>query len=139
MYIFPLSSGLKAILRLENQNEIYLPENISSLTNDFVSMTENQANLLWLEDFSTKFLLRLTNYSNIWVLPELFFGRLILSLLKYSTYPWHFWNPIQLESRGITKSLPVLLDNFLFGNNLLSNSTVFGFLALNPISKENRF
>lgn len=87
MYIFPLSSGLKAILRLENQNEIYLPENISSLTNDFVLMTENQANLLWLEDFSTKFLLRLTNYSNIWVLPELFFGRLILSLLKYSTYP----------------------------------------------------
>ena len=56
VYIFPLSSGLKAILRLENQNEIYLPENISSLTNVFLLMTENQANLLWLEDFSTQFL-----------------------------------------------------------------------------------
>ena len=53
---FPLSSGLKAILWLEKQNEIYLPENISSLTNGFVLMTENQANLLWLDDFSTKFL-----------------------------------------------------------------------------------
>ncbi|KAI4531337.1 hypothetical protein MG293_019195 [Ovis ammon polii] len=51
-----LQTGLKDILQLENQNEIYLPENISSLTNGFVLMTENQANLLWLEDFSTKFL-----------------------------------------------------------------------------------
>lgn len=37
-------------LQLENQNEIYLAENISNPTNGFVLMTENQANLLFSQD-----------------------------------------------------------------------------------------